>query len=78
METQGMLKLKSLTNSYLFQNGFDSALSSVFERPPELDLDNLGGRLTESVRWDSCFRPKLSNVSMEGKKRFLIKNRLME
>ena len=35
---------------YHLQNGFDSPLSSVFERMPDLDLDDLGGRLTESVR----------------------------
>ena len=35
---------------YYLENSFESTLSSQFERKPEIDLDNLGGRLYESVR----------------------------
>ncbi len=35
---------------YYTENGFDSSLSSVYELRPEIDLDNLGGRLHESIR----------------------------
>ena len=35
---------------YYLENSFDSQLSSSFEQTPEIDLDNLGGRLHESIR----------------------------
>lgn len=34
---------------YYQENGFDSSLSSVYEKDPVVDLDNLGGRLHESL-----------------------------
>ena len=42
---------------YLVQNSFESSLSSSYERLPEIDLDNLGGRLFESLRLINRGRP---------------------
>ena len=35
---------------FYLENSFESSLSSMFEQKPEIDLDNLGGRLYESIR----------------------------
>lgn len=35
---------------YYLDGSFESALSSSFEQTPQIDLDNLGGRLHESIR----------------------------
>jgi hypothetical protein len=35
---------------YYLENSFESQLSSSYEQLPEIDLDNLGGRLHESMR----------------------------
>ena len=42
---------------YLMENSFDSSLSSSYERLPDIDLDNLGGRLFESLRLINRGRP---------------------
>ena len=35
---------------FYLENSFESSLSSMFEQKPDIDLDNLGGRLYESIR----------------------------
>ena len=35
---------------YYLESSFDSQLSSAYDQPPDIDLDNLGGRLHESIR----------------------------
>merc|ERR1712012_805322 len=42
---------------YSLQNSFDSGLSAGYERAQEINLDNLGGRLFESLRLIDRGRP---------------------
>ena len=42
---------------FYLENDFDSSLSSSYERLPDIDLDNLGGRLYESIRLIDRKRP---------------------
>merc|ERR1719210_436669 len=42
---------------YNMQNSFDSGLSPSYERKQEIDLNNLGGRLMESLRLIDRGRP---------------------
>ena len=42
---------------YYLTSSFESSLSNVVERKPEIDLDNLGGRLYQSIRLVARPRP---------------------
>ena len=42
---------------YLLENSFDSSLSTGYVKEPDVDFDNLGGRLFESVRLINRRRP---------------------